>query len=215
MLLISPSSHPIAGRETFDLRLEIRNVACLGTGFQTLRDSERRLPCCRGHLFVTCRGSGVAQRCLAGKVAGCDGDSFTGQDQCRRWLFCGKQRLTPLRKRKRGDLRHREGALVDEHGVVNRCIGMTWLKGSIGIELTAGPLTSTEVSGADQNGTGDRGRNDVRATEPLRVYGGECVTANTVDARINLRPCEVRKPTLLVRVMVLPLLHLQELLGPI
>ena len=41
------------------------------------------------------------------------------------------------------------------------------------------------------------------------------MTANSVYARINLGPREVREPALLIRVTILPLLHLQKLLRPI
>src|SRR5450432_2540187 len=91
---------------------------------------------------------------------------------------------------------------------------MERLKRSVGIELAAGPFAPTEVSGADQNGSGNRGRNESHAA-PLRVCSGECVTANTVYARINHGPCEVREPALLIRVTILPLLDLQQLLRPI
>ena len=91
---------------------------------------------------------------------------------------------------------------------------MQRLKRSVGIELAAGPFAPTEVAGADQNGSGNRGRNESHAA-PLRVEGGECVTANTVDVRINHGPCEVREPALLIRVTILPLLDLQKLLRPI
>ena len=92
---------------------------------------------------------------------------------------------------------------------------MQRLKRSVGIDLGAGPFAPTEVSGADQNGSGDRGRNDIRATGPLGVYGGERVTANSVDARIDFGPREVREPALLIGVTVLPLLHLIKLLSPV
>ena len=106
------------------------------------------------------------------------------------------------------------GSLKDEYGVVNRQIGMQRLERSVGIELAAWPFAPTEVSSADQNGSGSRGRNETHAA-PLRVCGGECVTANTVYARINHGPCEIREPALLIRVTILPLLDLQQLLSPI
>src|ERR1700733_10436875 len=59
------------------------------------------------------------------------------------------------------------------------------------------------------------GRNDVRAAEPLRIDGGQCVTADSVHTGINLRTCEIGEPALLIRVTVLPLLHLIKLLPPV
>jgi len=59
---------------------------------------------------------------------------------------------------------------------------MQRLERSVGIELAAGPFAPLR-SPADQDGSVDNGRNESHAARPLRVEGGECVTANTVDAR--------------------------------
>src|ERR1700722_2386598 len=139
-----------------------------------LSDWDGCLPCCLCHLFVTSCCGGITQRCLGKEVVGGGDHGFTCQGERRSCLPFRESRLALLRTCECGDLRYGEGSLKDEYGVVNRQIGMQRLERSVGVELAAWPFAPTEVSSADQNGSGSRGRNETHAA-PLRVCGGECV----------------------------------------
>ena len=168
-----------------------------------------------GFILLAEGGGAVAQSGLADDLFRIDCDGFAGQSQSPRRISFSQQLISMLGTAERRGLTDLEAAAIDQHAVVDHPVWLEALEVAIGIHAAAGPLTAAQVAGADENVALNDWRDDLFPALPGGVERRHCVAVDAVDGGINLGLRKVGKPALLAGVPVLPLLDLNELLGPI